>query len=160
MSGFAGVRRESQRGKGEQREARMNGVRIVVASVLGAAGALAGCASPTHMSEAGSHGEMCPAIQSAAGIGFSNERAAALKKIAATPGLSEHEQAFVIDVALGESSFSGDRADVLVELAHNPAMTLRTRGYMAEKLAGASMFSGDKQRVTEALASGGAAERK
>jgi hypothetical protein len=56
-------------------------------------------------------------IQSASEIGYSSDRSAALMRVAATPGLSEHEQCYLVDAALDPSGFSGDKANVLVVLA-------------------------------------------
>lgn len=113
---------------------------------------LAACsADQSHMNDPGPHGPQCPAIQTANGIHLSSERAAALRKIAGAPDLSEHEQMFIVDAAM-KSGFSTDRADVLVALARNPSTTSKTRSYIAQQAEYSGMFSSDQARVSEALA--------
>lgn len=113
---------------------------------------LAGCAVPSHVTEPGVHGPQCAVIQSASAITSPDERVGQLQHVAATPGLSEHEQLYLIDATLYGETFSSGQADVFVTLAGNPAMTQYTREYMADRLREADLMSSDQRRITEALA--------
>jgi hypothetical protein len=129
---------------------------LVLLSVLSAAAVwLGGCAAePSHVSGPGPHGPQCAVIQSASEIGFSGDRAAALMRVAQEPGLSEHEQCYLIDATLVPSGYSSDKANVLSALAGNPSLTQGAREHMADRLRGAGLFSDDQKRVTEAMAAG------
>lgn len=132
-----------------------NPMRAMGVTVVMACGALGGCGSyrsSMHMDEQGPHGPQCPAIQSAMDASFSSDRARVLQKIAASPGLSEHEQIFLIDATLEPSGFSSDRTEVLVTLARNPATTPGARDHMARRVRKSSLFSSDRARIADALA--------
>jgi hypothetical protein len=104
-----------------------------------------------HMTQPTAHGPHCADIELARSIEFSAERNQALARIAALPGLTEHEQVFLVDSACVSDGFSADKTKVLVALAENPALTQKARERIAMRIGPADLFSSDVERISQAL---------
>jgi hypothetical protein len=99
----------------------------------------------------GPHGSRCPAIEAATKIGFSDQRNQTLKRIAAGPELSQHEQSYLVNAIVEKGGFSDDVANALIAVIENPGCTDETRTQIARHVQCVG-FDDGRQRVAEALA--------
>ena len=97
-------------------------------------------------------GRYAPAIYAAASVGFSSDRAAALRDIATKSDITEAEQIYLLQVLQITRGFSSDQKEVLLALLGNRATTDATKKRLAEMLPRLNMFSSDAKIVAEALA--------
>jgi hypothetical protein len=104
-----------------------------------------GCA--THPK--GEHGPACTRIEAASTLTF-NDRQHALARIAATPNLSQHEQIYLVSVAIVTGGMADDVAGTLVALVKNPSCSEETREYVGKQLPWVGM-SDARRRVVDAL---------
>lgn len=99
----------------------------------------------------GPHGSLCPAIEAATKIGFSDQRSQTLQRIAARPELSQHEQTYLVNAIVQKGGFSDDVANALIAVIKNPGCTDETRTLIAQHVQCVG-FDDARQRVAEALA--------
>jgi hypothetical protein len=109
-----------------------------------------------HFEDVDGHGPLCAAIDVAAGIPFSSDRASTLVPIAARRDLTEHEQEFLIDVTVDTGGFGSDAVEVLIVLARNPSLTPGARTHLGRRQRDVSLFPSDRKRLAAALAETGA----
>jgi hypothetical protein len=96
-------------------------------------------------------GPACPVITDAAHIvEYPNDRLKILKRIAARPQLSTHEQIYLVNTVMAVG-FSSDKAIALVTLIENPCCTAETRQHIHKSLKLARMLGRDERRVIDAL---------
>lgn len=108
----------------------------------------AGCIVP-HPS--GPHGPACPAITDAAHIvEYPTDRLKILRRIAAQPDLSTHEQIYLVNAVM-LVGFSYDKAGTLITLIENPCCTAQTREHIRKSLKLVRMLGRDERRVIDAL---------
>ena len=99
----------------------------------------------------GPHGPACPVIEDASHIvEYPNDRLKILKRIAARPELSTHEQIYLVNAVMAVG-FSSDKAIALVTLIENPCCTAQTREHIHKSLKLARMLGRDERRVIDAL---------
>ncbi len=99
----------------------------------------------------GPHGPACAVITDAAHIvEYPTDRLKILKRVAAQPELSTHEQIYLVNAVL-VWGFSSDKAVALVTLIENPCCTAETRQHIRKSLKIARMLGRDERRVIDAL---------
>jgi hypothetical protein len=113
---------------------------------------LAGCTSVRLSKITIPDGRYSAAIQAAATLSFSADRASTLKEIAAKPDLSEGEQIYLLEVLRITDGFSADKTHVLLSLLGNQAVTAAAKTKVAEILPKLGLFSAEGKEVADALA--------
>jgi hypothetical protein len=106
----------------------------------------------THFSGHDEHGPLCAAIDVASAIGFSGDRADALRPIAERADLTGHEQLFLIDATVDAGGFGSDTVEVLIALAGNPSLTPEARVHIGRRQHDLSLFASDRKRLATGLA--------
>jgi hypothetical protein len=97
-------------------------------------------------------GPACPVITDAAHIiEYPTDRLKILKRVAARPELSTHEQIYLVNAVMAVG-FSSDKAVALVTLIENPCCTAETRQHIRKSLKTVRMLGRDQRRVIDALA--------
>ncbi len=97
-------------------------------------------------------GRYVAAIDAASTIGFSSERAVALRDVAAKHDLSAPEQGYLVDVVRVTGGFSSDVTSILITLLRNPSVTNATRRKISGSLECLGLFSSDATKVALQLA--------
>lgn len=113
---------------------------------------VSGCMSARLGQLAKPEGRYTPAIYAAASVGFSSDRTATLRDIAAKGDITEAEQIYLLEVLQVTGGFSGDKKGVLLALLGNRAITDAAKKRLSEMLPGLGLFSGDAKAVADALA--------
>jgi hypothetical protein len=120
-------------------------ISLVLAGALALVG---GCWTP-HPS--GPHGPVCPVIEDVSHIvEYPTDRLRILKRVAARPELSTHEQIYLVNAVMAVG-FSSDKAVALVTLIENPCCTAETRQHIRKSLKLARMLGRDERQVIDAL---------
>jgi len=97
-------------------------------------------------------GRYSPAIYSAGSAGFSSDRAASLRTIAAKGDLTESEQIYLVKVLKYSGGFSSDKKDVLLALLNNRSVSDFARHAVADAMPYLNLSSSDAKVVADSLA--------
>jgi hypothetical protein len=96
-------------------------------------------------------GPACLTIEDASHIiEYPTQRLNILKRVAAQPELSTHEQVYLVN-AVFAVGYSSDKAEALITLIRNPCCTEETCQHIRRMLKWSRLLGRDERRVIEAL---------